>query len=405
MMPFNEAAFHTIKPFVDADIPDGALMDMVDAAFTFGAPVIPVADRAVLELFHGPTAAFKDFGARFMARTFAWLRRGEDRPLKILVATSGDTGGAVAGGFFGVLGITVTVLYPRGRVSPLQERQIAGLGGNISALAVEGSFDDCQRLVKAAFNDKTLRSRMELSSANSINIARLIPQAAYYASAAGKLEIGLSDSDGRATPRIGTRYPDRWAEPAVFAVPSGNFGNLTAGIYAMKMGAPIKSFVAATNANKTVPEYLESGVYKPRLSVATISTAMDVGEPSNFERLTAHFSHSELASFVRGVWVSDDETRAAIADVAANHGYILDPHGAVGWQAANKVAAVGSSPNVFVVLATAPPAKFREIVEPIAGPFTGPIATPLALSDVMEKKVMSTVIPPDTQALIDAITE
>jgi threonine synthase len=192
----------------------------------------------------------------------------------------------------------------------------------------------------------------------------------------------------------------------VFVAPSGNFGNLTAGIYAMKMGAPIKSFVAATNANKTVPEYLESGVYKPRQSVATISNAMDVGEPSNFERLSAHFSHSELASFVRGVWVSDDETRLAIADAATNHGYILDPHGAVGWHAVNKVTYYGSSggsrypANAFVVLATAHPAKFRETVEPI----TGPIATPPSLSQVMDKAITSTVIPAGTQALLDTLS-
>jgi threonine synthase len=266
-MSYQDIAFETIKPYVQDDIPAAVLEEMVYSAYPFTAPLVSVGDRLVLELFHGPTAAFKDFGARFMARAFSYLRRGEDRALRILVATSGDTGGAVADGFYGVEGITVTVLYPKGRVSPLQERQIAGLGANVSAFAVEGSFDDCQRLVKAAFADEELRSRLALSSANSINIARLIPQTVYYAAAAGRAFAGKTDPDGEATPRAGNGFADRPAlngqgaafgvragVPAILCVPSGNFGNLTAGLYAMKMGAPVKRFIAATNINKTVPD-------------------------------------------------------------------------------------------------------------------------------------------------------
>ncbi|MEJ5188565.1 MAG: pyridoxal-phosphate dependent enzyme, partial [Breznakiellaceae bacterium] len=266
-MSFLEIAFETIRPYVQGEIPDSVLQDLVASAYPFTAPIVPVGDRLVLELFHGPTAAFKDFGARFMARAFSYLRRNEDKPLHILVATSGDTGGAVADGFFQVEGISVTVLYPRGRVSPLQERQIAGLGGNIQALAVEGSFDDCQRLVKAAFGDRRLQQKLVLSSANSINVARLIPQAVYYAAGAGRLWGGHYDTDGAATPRLEGKAEEQrvvkkgipQGSRVIFCVPSGNFGNLTAGLYAMEMGAPIQGFIAATNINKTIPEYLENG--------------------------------------------------------------------------------------------------------------------------------------------------
>ena len=333
----------------------------------------------VLELFHGPTAAFKDFGARFMARAFSYLRRGEEKPLRILVATSGDTGGAVADGFYGVEGISVTVLYPKGRVSPLQERQIAGLGGNISALAVEGSFDDCQSLVKQAFGDAELNRRLALSSANSINVSRLIPQAVYYAAAAGQ------------------------AVNSVFCVPSGNFGNLTAGLYAWKMGAPIERFIAATNINKTVPDYLESGSYEARLSQATLSNAMDVGAPSNFERMASHFSHAEMRRLVLGSSVSDDETRQTITQVFSRWGYYLDPHTAVGWQAVDKLKKAGilteGEAQSAVILSTAHPAKFAEIVEPL----TGPVPVPLSLRKAMERDVQARTIPVDLQALKECL--
>ena len=371
-MSYADVAFETILPWVNEDIPGPVLEEMIHSAYPFTAPLAGVGSRMVLELFHGPTAAFKDFGARFMARALSWLRRGEGKALTILVATSGDTGGAVADGFYGVEGISVTVLYPKGRVSPLQEKQIAGLKGNITAFAVEGSFDDCQRLVKQAFNDDVLKKRLCLSSANSINISRLLPQAVYYAAASGQA-------------------PNR-----TFSVPSGNFGNLTAALYAFRMGSPIAQFIAATNINKTVPDYLESGKYETRLSVATLSNAMDVGAPSNFERMAAHFSWEEMRRLILGASVSDDETRAAIAEVFSRWAYRLDPHSAVGWKAADILSESGAlrdSPPI--VVSTAHPAKFAEIVEPI----TGPVPVPPSLQKAMERSVEARVIPAQYDAL------
>ena len=438
-MDYRDIAFETIKPYVHDEIPDSTLRDIVQSAYTFTAPLIGVLDRYVLELFHGPTAAFKDFGARFMARAFAWLRRGEEKPLRILVATSGDTGGAVADGFFDVPGISVTVLYPKGRVTPLQERQIAGLGKNISALAVEGSFDDCQRLVKAALADTGLKKRMTLSSANSINISRLIPQAVYYAAAAGRAFAGRLDPDGDATPRKSlSAFTLEFAEqtprdgktqsdqrsvtgenlhslstnhyplttsliPVTLCVPSGNFGNLTAGLYAMKMGAPIRRFIAATNINKTVPDFLDSGEYLARVSQATISNAMDVGAPSNFERMAAHFSWEEMRRILLGVSVSDNETQQAIVRVHDQAGYFLDPHSAVGWCAVDKLRAENKLDPMDTepvgVLCTAHPAKFSEVVQPLVGP--APV--PPSLARAMERSVCSQTIPAEVSALLDAL--
>jgi threonine synthase len=402
-MDFRSIAFETIKPYVHNEIPDTALADIVQSAYTFTSPLVAVADRFALELFHGPTAAFKDFGARFMARTFAYLRRGEDRPLHILTATSGDTGGAVADGFFNVDGISVTVLYPKGRVTPLQEKQIAGLGKNISALAVEGSFDDCQRLVKAALADDGLKKQTALSSANSINISRLIPQAVYYAAAAGRAFAGLTDPDGEATPRIGGFDSASCAKGRItLCVPSGNFGNLTAGLYAMKMGAPISQFIAATNVNKTVPDYLATGEYLARISQATISNAMDVGAPSNFERMAAHFSWDEMKRIILGVSVNDEETRDTIVHVHEQAGYFLDPHSAVGWKGIDKLRAENMiSEGPAGVLCTAHPFKFSEIVEPL----TGTIPVPSSLARAMERTVSSTAIPAEVSALIETLKQ
>lgn len=401
-MSFHEVAFETIKPFVTPDIPDAVLEDLVHTAYPFSAPLVQVGDRLVLELFHGPTAAFKDFGARFMARAFSYLRRGEDKPLHILVATSGDTGGAVADGFYGVEGISVTVLYPKGRVSPLQERQIAGLGGNISAVAVEGSFDDCQRLVKAAFGNEEFKKRFTLSSANSINVARLIPQAVYYAAAAGKAAAGLCDNDEEATPRVGKAAGGQMFSPGskgiIFSVPSGNFGNLTAGLYAMNMGAPIRGFIAATNINKAVPDYLESGYYEARPSLATMSNAMDVGAPSNFERMISQWSLTELRNFVRGVWVNEDETRETLRQVREKAAYFLDPHGAVGWRAVDKLFPQ-RQPRPLAVLATAHPAKFAETVEPLVGQ----VPIPPSLKKVMERDVKAKTIGAEIAALLEVL--
>ena len=407
-MDFCDIAFETIKPYVRNVIPDNELEGIVSSAFTFNAPLVSVADRFALELFHGPTAAFKDFGARFMARAFSFLRRGEDRPLHILVATSGDTGGAVADGFFEVPGISVTVLYPKGRVTPLQERQIAGLGKNITALAVEGSFDDCQRLVKAALSDEGLKNKMTLSSANSINISRLIPQAVYYSCAAGRAFAGLVDEDGESTPRAGIRagtlesqQTPRKGSPVILCVPSGNFGNLTAGLYAMKMGAPVERFIAATNINKTVPDFLDSGEYLARISQATISNAMDVGAPSNFERMSAHFSWEEMTKLIIGVSVSDSQTRETIARVHQEAGYFIDPHSAVGWKGVDKLRAenkIASNSNTGI-LCTAHPAKFFETVEPI----TGKPPVPASLERAMGRNVNAAVIPAEVSSFIEIL--
>ena len=391
LMDFPEIACNTIHPWVKDDIPLNVLEDICKDAFSFPVPLVKTEDRFVLELFHGPTAAFKDFGARFMARAFSYLRRGEDKPLKILVATSGDTGGAVADGFFGIDGISVTVLYPKGRISPLQEKQIAGLGGNISALAVEGSFDDCQVLVKKAFSENSLNKKQVLSSANSINISRLIPQAAYYTSASVKLisEYGYKAGAMDSKPLI--------------SVPSGNFGNLTAGLYAYKMGAPIKAFIAATNINKTVPDYLDTGNYFTRDSHATISNAMDVGTPSNFERMASHFSLEEMRNFIYGVSVNDEDTMKTISEVFSSHAYCLDPHTAVGWHGADILKSKGklSGKNPLVIISTAHPAKFDEVVEPI----TGAIPFPPSLKNAMERKADITLIPNDFNSLMEFLQQ
>jgi threonine synthase len=412
-MAYTDIAFETIRPWVEGDIPGPVLEEMVHSAYPFTAPLIGAGNRLVLELFHGPTAAFKDFGARFMARAFSYFRRGEEKPLKILVATSGDTGGAVADGFYGVEGIAVTVLYPRGRVTPLQEKQIAGLKGNISALAVEGSFDDCQRLVKQAFGDEALKKRLVLSSANSINISRLVPQAVYYAAAAGRALAGLVDPDGEATPRRpadrqrdkgenGT-YKSGKGEMPTLCVPSGNFGNLTAGLYAWKMGAPIGRFIAATNINKTVPDYLESGNYEARLSKATLSNAMDVGAPSNFERMAAHFSWEDMRRMILGSSVTDDETRKTISDVFSRWGYYLDPHSAVGWHATDKLKEAGALKGAdavpVAILSTAHPAKFAETVEPV----TGPVPVPPSLQKAMGRAAEARIIPAELEALKECL--
>jgi threonine synthase len=301
-------------------------------------------------------------------------------------------------------------------VSPLQERQIAGRGENISALAVEGSFDDCQRLVKAALADENLKKKSALSSANSINISRLIPQAVYYAAAAGRAFAGKFDPDGDATPRARDsagfmtanekmtanewRFGPRKGEELTVCVPSGNFGNLTAGLYAMKMGAPITRFIAATNVNKTVPDYLASGEYQARPSQATVSNAMDVGAPSNFERMSAHFSWEEMRNLILGVAVSDDETRETIAEVHGAAGYFLDPHSAVAWKGVDKLFAQGKIGAAPVgVLSTAHPAKFAEVVEPLAG--AAPV--PASLVRAMERTVNARTIPADISALIEVL--
>jgi threonine synthase len=343
-LDLREIGFAVADAFFGGDVPQEALRSIVDGTLTFDAPLVTLSPGDhILELFHGPTLAFKDFGARFMARLMAWLTRDEDRVLTVLVATSGDTGGAVASAFHGVPGTRVVILYPKGKVSGLQEKQLTALGGNITALEVDGSFDDCQALVKAAFLDRELAESLNLTSANSINLARLVPQSFYYMHAAARLESGMDP---------------------VFVVPSGNFGNLTAGLLAMRLGLPVSHFVAATNRNDVVPDYLRGGEYRPRPSVATISNAMDVGAPSNFVRMQAVFGGSwdAMRGKISGFAADDDMTREAIRRVWHDHGYAIDPHGAVGWLAAKAWREVHpGSPTI--TLETAHPAKFPEVME------------------------------------------
>ncbi len=323
---FRETAFEMAKPFVDGEIPDNELEFIIQDAYPFNAQIVPIDPVTyVLELFHGPTCAFKDFGARFMARVMSYFNRGENDNLHILVATSGDTGSAVGSAFHNVPGIDVTILYPDGKISPLQEKQLSTFTGNVRALKVNGTFDDCQKLVKTAFTDEELRKKFRLSSANSINISRLLPQSFYYMYAANVVR---------------NRIPhDSKIEDAsiIVSVPSGNFGNLTSGLIALKMGAPIKGFVAATNANHTIPDWIATGEYKARPSVATLSNAMDVGAPSNYERIAAMYSLDEVRNLFASYWTDDEGTLEAIRQCNEKTGYIIDPHGAVAWKAWNDI--------------------------------------------------------------------
>ncbi len=351
-LSFSEIAFQMARPFLGDEIGEEELAGAVEDAFNFPVKIHSLDGQVhILELFHGPTLAFKDFGARFMARLFSVKAQKEEQDVTILVATSGDTGSAVAHGFYKVPGIKVCLLYPAGKVSRLQEQQMATLGENITTLEVDGVFDDCQRLVKQAFVDKELNRAMQLSSANSINIARLLPQSFYYAFAAGELQKqGIS------------------AKPA-FSVPSGNFGNLTGGILAMKMGLPVARFIAATNVNDVVPEFLHGSEFSPRDSIQTISNAMDVGNPSNFVRIQALFENSDdaIRQNIKGYSYSDEITREAICEVFDTHNYLMCPHTAIGYRAAKEFIQKNNSPNPVISLATAHPVKFRDVIEPETG--------------------------------------
>jgi threonine synthase len=345
---FQEVAYRVAETLLQGAIPASELHQIITNAVTFPAPVVPLDhDTCILELFHGPSLAFKDFGARFMAQTMSYFNRDENRELTILVATSGDTGGAVAAGFHRTPGIRVVILYPSGKVSPLQEKQLTTLGDNVTALEVDGTFDDCQALVKKAFLDAELTKRHRLSSANSINIARLIPQSFYYFEAYKQVM--------------------RQAKPVVFSVPSGNFGNLTAGLLAKRMGLPIEKFIAATNANDVVPQYLETGKYEPRPSVRTLSNAMDVGSPSNFARMKDLYGSTwnMMKADIDGQCFSDAATEDAIRNTKAKYNYVIDPHGAVGLLALENYRNRTGSNAVGIVLETAHPAKFLEDMERI----------------------------------------
>jgi threonine synthase len=344
---FSEIAFEVARNLLHEDIPETDLRRIVETAIDFPAPAVQLDERTyILELFHGPSLAFKDFGARFMAQTMSYFNRKEDKELVILVATSGDTGGAVAAGFYQTPGIQVVILYPSGKVSPLQEKQLTALGHNITALEVEGTFDDCQALVKKAFLDQEVTKSIRLSSANSINIARLIPQSFYYFEAYKQVA-------GQGM-------------PVVFSIPSGNFGNLTAGLMAQKMGLPIEHFIAATNANDVVPKYLNTGDYQPRPSQRTLSNAMDVGAPSNFARMLDIYcsTWNNMRQDISGYGFSDTETKQAMQEINSKYDYVIDPHGAVGYLALRKYQETHPD-HLGVILETAHPSKFIEDVESI----------------------------------------
>ena len=347
-LSFADIGFRVSRQLLGNEISDTDLRRIVEDTLSFPAPVVELdPQKFILELFHGPSLAFKDFGARFMSRLMHHYN-DDPKPLTILVATSGDTGGAVAAGFYDTPGIEVVILYPSGKVSDLQEKQLTTLNKNIHALEIDGTFDDCQALVKQAFLDADLRGRLRLSSANSINISRLIPQAFYYFEAFKQLGPG---------------------EPVVFSVPSGNFGNITAGLLAKRLGLPIHHFIAATNLNDVVPQYLTGGIYKTAVSVATLSNAMDVGAPSNFARMANLYGHigatDDLTSFthggmkedISGYAFDDQRTEAAVREVKNLYNYTIDPHGAVGYLALDQYQA--SHPGTRgVILETAHPAKF-----------------------------------------------
>jgi len=348
-LPKADLALAVMRPYVGATIPEADLREICAAAADFEFPLVPVTPEiSALELFHGPTLAFKDVGARFMSRCLGYFaRRGDTPPVTVLVATSGDTGGAVASGFLGVPGVEVVILYPSGKVSPVQEQQLTTLGQNTTALEVDGTFDDCQALVKQAFQDADLTRRRFFTSANSINVARWLPQQLYYCLAWQQWPAG--------------------APAPVVAVPSGNFGNLAAGLLAQASGLPLGHFVAACNANDPVPAYFRSGVYAARPAVATLSNAMDVGNPSNFARIQELFGNDlgRLKTALSADTVSDADTVAAIRQVWEQHGYLLDPHGAVAYAALRRYQA--RRPGAGFFLATAHPVKFPAVVEPILG--------------------------------------
>ncbi len=382
---FRDIAFEMAKPYVEGEIPDSDLMAIIADAYPFPTRVVPVDPVSyVLELFHGPTCAFKDFGARFMARVMSYFNKSESSPLHILVATSGDTGSAVGSAFHNVPGLDVTILYPEGKISPLQEKQLSTFTGNVRALKVNGTFDDCQKLVKTAFTDDSLRSALRLSSANSINISRLLPQAFYYMYSSLVVR-NRSRGDNK------IENPD-----IIMIVPSGNFGNLTSGLIAREMGAPIKGFVAATNTNHTIPDWIATGEYKARPSVETYANAMDVGAPSNYERIQAMYSLDQVRSLFASYWLDNDGIIASVKDCYDKTGYIIDPHGSVGWKAWSDIknggmeelkngkkgdfTKPGLTPNlpdwadsvinkraVGIILETAHPAKFGATVQQATG--------------------------------------
>jgi threonine synthase len=354
-MSFQDIAYNVASAFFGEDVDQDALQEIVFDTLRFDCPVVKVCDNIyALELFHGPTLAFKDVGARFMARLLQYfINMDGEQQVNVLVATSGDTGSAVANGFLGVEGIHVYVLYPKGKVSPIQECQFTTLGQNITAIEVDGVFDDCQALVKAAFMDEELNKHMKLTSANSINVARFLPQAFYYFNAYARMKeivnCGASDS-----------------QSLVMCVPSGNFGNICSALFGHEMGLPIKRFIAANNANDVFYNYLQTAQYEPKASIQTLANAMDVGDPSNFARIYDLYggSHERISGLISGATYSDDQIRETMRQCYAETGYVLDPHGACGYRALKEQLHEG---EVGVFCETAHPAKFKEKVDEILG--------------------------------------
>jgi threonine synthase len=385
----EEVAFRVIRPYVGDTLPESELRRIVGETINFDFPLIPVSpakasakagtDIWSLELFHGPTLAFKDVGARFMSRCLGYFVRNTNRPVTVLVATSGDTGGAVANGFYDVAGIRVVILYPSGKVSSVQELQLTTLGKNITALEVDGSFDDCQRMVKAAFADSALQDRLFLTSANSINVARWLPQQFYYFFA---LQQWIDET-----------------RPPVISVPSGNFGNICAGLLAHRSGLPVRHFIAACNANDVVPAYLQTGDYRPKPALATLSNAMDVGDPSNFVRILELFHRQlpDLQQTLSAVSITDEETTDTIREVYTHHHYLTDPHGAVGFLALRRYLADHPGEKGFF-LETAHPVKFYDTVEPIIG---GKVPLPASIHALLEIKKRSRKMAPHYDELKD----
>lgn len=380
-LTLQEIGFRVARELLGESIPDENLKEIIDEVLNFEIPAVKISENIYsLELFHGPTMAFKDVGARFMARMMSYFSEG--KPMKVIAATSGDTGSAVASGFYNVPGIEVYILYPKGKVSPLQEKQLTTWGGNIKALEIDGTFDDCQALAKQILSDEELNQKFTLTSANSINIARLIPQSFYYFWAFAQLQ--------------------KLGKPIVFSVPSGNFGNLTAGLFAKKMGLPIHHFVASTNANDIVPNYLETGIYTAKSSVQTISNAMDVGNPSNFERMKSLFDNdvSEFKREIDSYSFSDEETKNAMRKVKNDFGYTLDPHGAVAYLGFQKYLEKNNEELIGVLLETAHPAKFVEVVENV---LKETIEIPEKLAAFGRKDKLATLLPNDLSKIKEAI--
>lgn len=379
----EEIAFRVIKPYVGNTIPDEKLYQVVKETINFPIPLVKISETiSSLELYHGPTLAFKDVGARFMSRCLGYFIKEENaasRNVTVLVATSGDTGGAVASGFYGVEGVEVVILYPSGKVSPVQEKQLTSLGKNIKALEIKGSFDDCQQMVKQAFADEDINQKLFLTSANSINVARWLPQQFYYFFACKQ----WADND----------------HPPVIAVPSGNFGNICAGILAMQSGLPVHHFIAACNTNDIVSDFLQTGVLKPREAVPTLSNAMDVGNPSNFIRILEIFAHNfpALKEKLSATAISDKETLETIGNVYAKFNYLTDPHGAVGYLALQQYLDAHPGEKGFF-LETAHPVKFPGAVESSTGIR---VEIPASLTSIMQQEKKALLLSPSFQQLKD----